>query len=110
MRKLALLAIGIFTVLTTHLFAQDSPDAADGIEAIDSLLEQNEQLTAEERAKLQKESEQACAICGGSMMLLGVSAIILNILLLVWVARDAKNRAMDGSILWMLLVLSLIHI
>lgn len=29
----------------------------------------------------------------------------LNIALLVWVARDAKSRGMDSSILWMFLVM-----
>ena len=33
--------------------------------------------------------------------------IALDIALLVWVARDAKARGMDGSILWMFLVLLL---
>lgn len=31
--------------------------------------------------------------------------IVLNIALLVWVARDAKARGMDSSVLWMLLVM-----
>jgi hypothetical protein len=30
---------------------------------------------------------------------------VLNILLLIWVARDAKNRGMDNAVVWMLLVL-----
>lgn len=31
--------------------------------------------------------------------------IALNIALLVWVARDAKSRGMDSSVLWMVLVM-----
>jgi hypothetical protein len=31
--------------------------------------------------------------------------IVLNIALLVWVARDAKARGMDSSVLWMILVM-----
>ena len=34
-----------------------------------------------------------------------VAVFVLNIALLVWVARDAKARGMDSAILWMLLVM-----
>jgi len=34
-----------------------------------------------------------------------VGVIALNIALLVWVARDAKSRGMDSSVLWMFLVM-----
>lgn len=50
----------------------------------------------------------ACAACGGSILFLVIAAlalIALNIVLLVWVARDAKNRGMDNSVLWMVLVM-----
>ncbi len=30
---------------------------------------------------------------------------VLNIALLVWVARDAKARGMDSAVLWMILVM-----
>ncbi|HEX7516049.1 MAG TPA: PLD nuclease N-terminal domain-containing protein [Chthoniobacterales bacterium] len=33
-----------------------------------------------------------------------VGSIALSIALLVWVARDAKNRGMDNSVMWMILV------
>lgn len=33
-----------------------------------------------------------------------VAMLVLNILLLVWVARDAKSRGMDNSVMWMILV------
>src|SRR5262245_26438956 len=48
-----------------------------------------------------------CAVCGagmGAMFLVPILIIALNIALLVWVARDAKARGMDSSILWMALV------
>jgi hypothetical protein len=31
--------------------------------------------------------------------------LILNIALLVWVARDAKARGMDNAVMWMVLVM-----
>jgi len=49
----------------------------------------------------------ACGTCGagmGVMILIPVAIFALNIALLVWVARDAKARGLDSSILWMALV------
>lgn len=46
----------------------------------------------------------ACAGCGGFIFVI-FTLFALNIALLIWVARDAKSRGMDGSILWMLLVM-----
>ena len=49
-----------------------------------------------------------CGICGGSiavMILLPLVVLVLNIALLVWVARDAKARGMDSAVLWMILVM-----
>jgi hypothetical protein len=47
-----------------------------------------------------------CVACGGcgSLLLIPVILVVLNIALLVWVARDAKARGMDSAVLWMLLV------
>jgi len=45
-----------------------------------------------------------CLACGGFMMFICVAYLALIIALLVWVARDAKNRGMDNAVLWMLLV------
>lgn len=51
------------------------------------------------------------AMAGGSVFLVGsaiafvVCLVVLNIALLVFVARDAKNRKMDSSVIWMLLVM-----
>lgn len=49
----------------------------------------------------------ACSGCGGLFLALGLGLVGLHIALLIWVARDAKNRGMDSAILWMLLVLFL---
>ncbi len=49
-----------------------------------------------------------CAACGGGLffiLVLIIAGIALNIALLVWVARDAKSRGMDSSMLWMVLVM-----
>jgi hypothetical protein len=45
-----------------------------------------------------------CFACGGLYIMLIVGGFVLTIALMVWVARDAKNRGMDSAILWMLLV------
>jgi cytochrome bd-type quinol oxidase subunit 2 len=51
----------------------------------------------------------SCAACGscGGVLFIAIAWFVLSIALLVWVARDAKARGMDSSILWMLLVLFL---
>ena len=45
-----------------------------------------------------------CALCG-SLMFIPIAIIILNIAMLVWVARDAKARGMDSAVIWMILVM-----
>ena len=45
-----------------------------------------------------------CAVCS-TFLLIPVVIFVLNIALLIWVARDAKARGMDSAILWMLLVM-----
>lgn len=45
-----------------------------------------------------------CLACGGFFLALSVGLFVANIAMLVWVARDARNRGMDGAVLWMLLV------
>ena len=72
-------------------------------------------LTAEDEARIKQQNEEAaaavtgvCAVCGGGVAtLIGalVVTLALNIALLVWVARDAKSRGMDSSVLWMFLVM-----
>lgn len=46
----------------------------------------------------------ACG-CFGFLGLVIIATLALNILLLVWVAKDAKNRGMDNPVLWMILVM-----
>jgi len=46
----------------------------------------------------------ACA-CGGMLLIIPLLILALNIALLVWVARDAKSRGMDSSVMWMILVM-----
>ncbi len=54
---------------------------------------------------------QACGACGacgaglGTIVLIPIIIFFLNIALLIWVARDAKARGMDSSVLWMALVM-----
>ena len=53
---------------------------------------------------------EGCAACGvftGVMILIPVLWFAISIALLVWTARDAKSRGMDGAVLWMILVLFL---
>jgi uncharacterized membrane protein YhaH (DUF805 family) len=46
-----------------------------------------------------------CFACGSIMIIIPIVIIVLNIALLVWVARDAKARGMDSAVLWMVLVM-----
>jgi uncharacterized membrane protein YhaH (DUF805 family) len=45
-----------------------------------------------------------CALCG-SLLFIPIAIIVLNVALLVWVARDAKSRGMDSAVVWMILVM-----
>jgi hypothetical protein len=47
----------------------------------------------------------ACGSCGGAMILIPIAAIVTNVALLIWVAKDAKSRGMESSLLWMILVM-----
>jgi len=49
-------------------------------------------------------SAAGCALCG-SLIFIPIAFVVLNIALLVWVARDAKARGMDSAVIWMILVL-----
>ncbi len=63
---------------------------------------------AQRRPNQDAEAGAACAVCGagmGAMILVPIILFVLNIVLLIWVARDAKARGMDNSVLWMALVL-----
>ena len=63
---------------------------------------------AQQRNPTPGEGAAACATCGacsGVMILIPIAILALNIALLVWVAKDAKSRGMDSSVLWMILVM-----
>lgn len=70
---------------------------------------------AQHRSSSPPSDAEACAACGscgatmGAAILIPILAVValiaLNIALLVWVARDAKARGMDSSVLWMILVM-----
>jgi cytochrome bd-type quinol oxidase subunit 2 len=47
----------------------------------------------------------ACAACGGSFFMVIIGLFVLNIIILVFVAKDAKSRGMENPVLWMILVL-----
>ena len=50
----------------------------------------------------------ACGACGagiGVILFVLLAILAINIALLVWVARDAKARGLDNSVLWMILVM-----
>jgi amino acid transporter len=47
----------------------------------------------------------ACMGCMGFFGLIIIAIVALHIALLVWVAKDAKNRNMDAPVVWMILVL-----
>jgi hypothetical protein len=59
----------------------------------------------------QEEAAAACATCGGCggcmlFIILGAALlVVLNILLMIWVVRDAKNRGMESPILWLIVIL-----
>jgi hypothetical protein len=46
-----------------------------------------------------------CSACGGVMIIIPIVILVLNIALLIWVARDAKARSMDSAVIWMILVM-----
>jgi hypothetical protein len=46
-----------------------------------------------------------CGACGGMLIIVPIAILVLNIALLVWVARDAKARSMDSAVMWMILVM-----
>ncbi len=57
----------------------------------------------------QAQRDAAGAACGtalcGSLIFIPILILVLNIALLVWVARDAKSRGMDSAVVWMILVM-----
>lgn len=63
-------------------------------------------LAADALAQNAQDSASAAAGCAAcsTILLIPVVLVVLDIALLVWVARDAKARGMDSAVLWMLLV------
>ena len=50
----------------------------------------------------------ACGACGGTVglfVIIPIVLIVVNLALLIWVARDAKSRGMDSAVVWMMLVM-----
>jgi len=60
--------------------------------------------TALPRPMTDGQAAASCAACGGGFLFVIIAALAINIAILVWVARDAKARGMDSSVIWMLLV------
>jgi hypothetical protein len=77
MRKSALAVLYSGVALSATALAQNASDAASSV--------------------------AACGLCG-TFLFLPIVVVVLDILLLIWVARDAKARGLDNGILWMLLV------
>jgi putative component of membrane protein insertase Oxa1/YidC/SpoIIIJ protein YidD len=46
----------------------------------------------------------ACCASFGFVIFFIVALFVLSVILLIWVAKDAKNRGVDNPILWMILV------
>lgn len=44
------------------------------------------------------------AVCGTFLVVTLVALFVFNIVLLVWIARDAKARGMGSPVVWMLVV------
>ena len=45
-----------------------------------------------------------CLGCGTFVLVIPVILFVVQIALLVWVARDAKSRGMDSAVMWMIFV------
>ena len=46
-----------------------------------------------------------CLACGGFLIFIVIGIIALNVALLVWVYRDARNRGMENAVVWLIVVL-----
>lgn len=81
MQKQVLVAGSLLPLLAHSLWAQRRNDAEGAVAAA------------------------GCAVCGSLIILIPIAFFAVNIALLVWVARDAKARGMDGAVVWMILVM-----
>lgn len=50
------------------------------------------------------EAAAACAACSGGFLFFIIAIFVINIAMLVWVARDAKARGMGNPIGWLIFV------
>ena len=80
MRKIDRTLVGVGLVLSTALAAAQQDDGSAAASAA------------------------GCGICGSFFIFFFLALVAINVAILVWVARDAKNRGMDNAVLWMLLV------
>jgi len=62
-------------------------------------------LTVDVLEAQQRSPEDACGTACGSFVFIIIAIFVLNIALLVWVARDAKNRGMGTPVGWVFLIL-----
>lgn len=51
----------------------------------------------------QTETPAACAAACGSFIFIILTVFILNIAMMIWIAKDAKNRGMDSAVGWVIL-------
>lgn len=73
--------VGLLSCLSTFALAQGNNDGASAASSL-----------------------AGCGCCS-TFLAIPIVILVLNIALLVWVARDAKARGMDNSVGWMFLVL-----
>jgi len=69
-------------------------------------LAQRRRSRAEEEAAAAAIAAGGCGFCG-TLIFIPIALIILNIALLIWVAKDSKARGMDNSGMWVILLLFL---
>ena len=60
---------------------------------------------AQRRSDGEDAAAAGCAALCGSILLVPIALFVIHIALLVWVARDAKARSLNDSVVWMILVL-----
>jgi len=51
-----------------------------------------------------EEAAVACAACGGGFVFFIIAIFVINIVILIWVARDAKARGMGNPVGWLILI------
>lgn len=75
------------------------------VRTVSSLLAAAGALYAQDPSVEDAIAAGGCLACGGSMLLIPIVFLAINIALLVWVARDSKSRGVENPILWVILVL-----